>query len=93
MDARKRKRLYEYIAMYVDNFLIVARAPGKIIKEHSEIHKFKLNGMGPLTYHLSCEYFRDTDGILCYGPRKYIIKLIDQYEIMFGCKLCEYLKS
>jgi hypothetical protein len=33
------------------------------------------------------------DGKLCYGPRKYIIKLIDQYEKFFGYKPREYASS
>jgi hypothetical protein len=29
------------------------------------------------------------DGTLCYGPRKYIDKIMGQYENMFGCKPLE----
>jgi hypothetical protein len=51
---------------------------------------FKLKGVGPLTYHLGRDYFSDKEGTLCYGPRKYIPKMIGQYENMFGCKPREY---
>jgi hypothetical protein len=34
--------------------------------------------------------FRDQDGTLCCGPKKYITKLIDQHQNMFGCKPHEY---
>jgi hypothetical protein len=54
------------------------------------LYKFKLKGVWSLTYHLGCEYFNDTDGTLCYGPRKYIDKIMGQYENMFGCKPREY---
>ena len=82
--------LYEYIAVYVDDLLIADRTPSSITKELSEVHKFKLKGVGSLTYHLGCDYFCDTDGTMCYGPRKYITKLVSKYEAMFGCKPREY---
>ena len=82
--------LYEYIAVYVDDLLIAARDPKSIIDILSEKHKFKLKGVGPLTYHLGCDYFRDKDGTLCCGPKKYITKLMGQFESMFGCKPREY---
>jgi Reverse transcriptase (RNA-dependent DNA polymerase) len=87
---RENNMLYEYIAVYVDDLLIAAVNPEAIVKELSEKHKFKLKGVGPLTYHLGCDYFRDQDGTLCCGPKKYITKLIDQYQSMFGSKPREY---
>jgi Reverse transcriptase (RNA-dependent DNA polymerase) len=85
---RQSNGLYEYIAVYVDELLIAARDPNEIIIALSEKHKFKLKGVGPLTYYLGCDYFRDQDGdgTLCCGPKKYITKLIDQHQNMFGCK-------
>ena len=76
--------------MYVDDLLIAARNPKEIVETLQEKHQFKLKSVGPLTYHLGCDYFRDSDGTLCYGPRKYIGKIIDQYEKMFGSKPREY---
>jgi hypothetical protein len=54
---RKNDGLYEYIAVYVDDLLIAARNPNEIFKLLKENHKFKLKGVGPLTYHLGCDYF------------------------------------
>jgi Reverse transcriptase (RNA-dependent DNA polymerase) len=88
---REGDGVYEYIAVYVDDLLIAARDPKKIVETLQEKHRFKLKGVGPLTYHLGCDYFRDkNDGTLCYGPRKYIAKIVDQYEKMFGSKPKEY---
>jgi hypothetical protein len=87
---RENDGLYEYMAVYVDDLLNEARDPGEITLVLEESHKFKLKGVGPLTYHLGCDYFCDKDGTLCYGPRKYISKIMDQYENMFGCKPKEY---
>jgi Reverse transcriptase (RNA-dependent DNA polymerase) len=86
----ENNELYEYIAVYIDDLLIAARDPGEITRTLEKAHKFKLKDVGPLTYHLGCDYFRDKHGTLCYGPRKYIAKIIEQFENMFGCKPKEY---
>ena len=88
---RENDGLYEYIAVYVDDLLIAARNPKEIVQTLQERHGFKLKGVGPLTYHLGCDYFRDkSDGTLCYGPKKYIAKMVDQYKMMFGTQPREY---
>jgi hypothetical protein len=46
--------LYEYIAVYVDNLLIAARDPDLIVQVLQEKNRFKLKGVGSLTYHLRC---------------------------------------
>ena len=76
---RQNNDLYEYIAVYVDDLLIAAKDPNSVIQVLKEQFKFKLKGVGPLKYHLGCDYFRDNNGTLCYGPRKYIDKIMGQY--------------
>ena len=39
-----------------------------------------------MTYHLGCNFFRDDEGTLCYGPRKYIERSCQEYERIFGTK-------
>jgi hypothetical protein len=51
---------------------------------------FKLRGTGPLQYHLGCDYFLDDNGTICFGLRKYIEKMIEQYERMLGSKARVY---
>jgi hypothetical protein len=80
---RKVDGLYEYIASYVDDLAIVSKEPSKII-ESLEKQGFKLKGVGPMSYHLGCDYTRDPDGTLSYGPRRYIEKILDSYEQMYG---------
>jgi hypothetical protein len=87
---RENNGLYEYIAVYVDDLLIAARDPGEITRTLENAQKFKLKGVGPLTYHVGCGYFRYKDGTICYGPCKYIAKILGQFENMFGCKPKEY---
>jgi Reverse transcriptase (RNA-dependent DNA polymerase) len=87
---KENNNLYEYNAVYVDDLLIAASNPKEIVQTLEEQHKFKLKGVGPLTYHLGCNYFYDQGETLCFGPRKYITKMMDQLKNMYGCKSMEY---
>jgi hypothetical protein len=88
---RENNSLYEYIAIYVsryvDDLLIAVK---EIVQKLEEQHKFKLKGVDPLTCHFGCDYFRDHDGTLCFGQRKYITKMMDQFKNMYSCKQKEY---
>ena len=51
---------YECIAVYVDDLMIASHDPKGIIDAlKGEPHKFKLKGVGPISYHLGNDYFRD----------------------------------
>ena len=39
---------------------------------------------------MGCDYFRDEDGTLCMGPKKYIYKMKDTYVRLFGSNPREY---
>jgi hypothetical protein len=91
---REKNGLYEYIAVYLDDLMIAARDPALITKTLSEQHKFEMKEVSPLSYQdLGCEYLKDDDGTLCYGPKMYISKIIGQYENKFGVKPREYMSS
>jgi hypothetical protein len=47
-------------------------------------YNFKLKGTGPLTYHLGADYHRDSDGTLVQSPRKYIDKILAQYQVWYN---------
>ena len=80
--------LYELIATYVDDLLIVSKKPGKILDTlTSDPYNFTLKGSGPLNFHLGCGFERDEDGYLCMNPTKYIDKMVQSYERMFGSTL------
>ena len=51
-----------------------------------EMYKLKLEGVGPISYHLGCGYTGDDDGTLVADPRKYVDKILESYEKMFGEK-------
>jgi hypothetical protein len=71
------------------DLLNAARNPKEIVQTFQLQHKFKLKGVGPLTYHLGCDFFYQ-DGTLCFDPRKYITKMIDQFKNLYSCKPKEY---
>ena len=51
-----------------------------------KVYKLKLKGVGPLSYHLGSGYTRDEDGTLAAETRKYVDKILEPYEKMFGEK-------
>ena len=77
---------YEYIAVYVDDLLIVSKDPKLITDILVNKYNFKLKGTGPIKYHLGCDFTRDKEGVLCFAPKKYIEKMIDSYQNTFGVK-------
>jgi len=80
---RAKNGIYEYIAVYVDDLCIAAHNPKAIVDELIQKHGYKLKGAGPLEFHLGCDFFRDPDGTLCFGPIKYIQKILNVFENMF----------
>jgi len=74
---------YEYIAVYVDDLAIASKTPKEITDDLMTKYKFKLKGTGPIEFHLGCDFYRDEDGTLCFGPKKYIEKMEDAFVRMF----------
>ena len=70
---------YEYIAVYVDDLLIVSKEPKLITDTLVNKYNFKLKGTGPIKYHLGYDFTRDKEGILCFSLKKYIEKMIYSY--------------
>ena len=83
---RKVGNRYEYIGVYVDDLVIVSKKPTGIIDILEREYKFKLKGTGSIAFHLGCDFYRDQHGILVQAPKKYIQKMIDTYERMYGEK-------
>lgn len=81
---RDRGDHYEYIGVYVDDLVLCSKNPKEIISELVEKHAFKLKGTGPISFHLGCDFFRDHKEHLCYAPRKYIEKMLENYKRLFG---------
>ena len=81
---------YEYIGVYVDDLLIVSKNSKLILDMLINQYKFNLKGSGNIEFYLGCDYFRDEHGVLCYAPRKYIKKTVENYERIFKKKPKEY---
>ena len=87
---RRSGDLYEYVATYVDDLCLVLRDCKAFCDELKEKYNYKLKGDGPITYHLGCNYERDPDGTLKVGPKKYIEKMLESFERMYGEQPKEY---
>ena len=59
--------VYEYIAVYVDDLAIAAMNPKVIVDVLVNKYKYKLKGVGPIKFHLGCDFARDPDGTLHLG--------------------------
>ena len=88
-----RLNLYEYIAVYVDDFCIVAQEPKQIINILKSKYKLKVKGDGPLTYHLGPDYYQDPDRTMVSQPKKHIEKLKETYVRLFNTEPSKGLKT
>ena len=77
---------YEYVCVYVDDLMVMAKNPDEFFNTLTEIHKYKLKGVGDPAYHLGGDFFRDDDGTLAWGAKSYVEKMLRNYEVMFGSK-------
>ena len=80
MESSKDGSHHEYIAVYVDDLAICMKNPKSFCDILKEKYKLKLEGVGPINYHLGCGYARDEDGTLVADPRKYVEKILESYE-------------
>jgi len=69
--------------VHVDDLLIASMDPDSIVQLLTETCQFKLKGTGPTEFHLSCDFFRDEEGVLCCSPKKCIGKILDNC-----CRIC-----
>ena len=81
---RRNGDIYEYVATYVDDLAMALVKPQEFIDKLEKHFKFKLKGTGPIEFHLGMDFYRDGDGTLCMAPKKYIEKLVANYERTFG---------
>ena len=56
---KRNSDLWEYMAVYVDDLCIAAKDAESITKILVEKYRFKLKGVGDLTFHLGCDFTRD----------------------------------
>jgi hypothetical protein len=81
---------YEYVCVYVDDIMMVGKNPQEFFDDLTKKYNYKLKGVGPPSYHLGGDFFRDPDGTLAWGANSYVKKMLNNYETMFGEKPKEY---
>jgi hypothetical protein len=84
---RRDGDIWEYVAVYVDDLAFAMKDPQFFVNVLKGVHKFKLKGTGDIAFHLGCDFCREDYGTLCMAPKKYIEKMLANYERMFGEKL------
>jgi len=77
---------YILIGIYVDDLTIVSKDPQAIITAFEKDSKFKLKGAGLISFHLGCNFARDSYGTLYLMPKKFIERMAMAYESHFGTK-------
>jgi len=76
--------VYEYVCTWVDDWLCGLLHPTAFAQAlQSDPYNFKLKGVGEPKYHLGGDFFRDSDGTLCYGANTYVTRLAADFKIMF----------
>ena len=75
---------WEYIAVYVDDLVIVAKDATVVIKDLQGKYGYKIKGDGPMDYHLGATVSRNKDGTLIYSATCYIDKIIESYNHQYG---------
>ena len=55
---------YEYVCVYVDDLISMSKNSKAFFDELIEKYGYKLKGVGPPSYHLEGDFFRDPDGTL-----------------------------
>jgi hypothetical protein len=63
------------VRVYVDDLAIAATDPDSILKNMQQQYKLDFIGVGPLKFHLGCDFNGDEDGLLLYGSKTYIEKM------------------
>ena len=83
---------HQYIARYVYDIVIVSGNPKEITNILESKFKPKLKNTGPIKYHLSSNFDRDSDdGALLMSLTKYISRMLDNYVRIFGESLREVI--
>ena len=76
--------MYEYISVFINNLEIVVKDTKILMDALGIMYKFKLEGTETTTFHVGCDLFRESDGVLWFYPQKYVDKVVQTYMTMFG---------
>jgi hypothetical protein len=73
-----------YVLVYVDNNMIICKAPLQFFDSLINEHGFKMKGVGTPKYHVGGDFYHDFNGTLVWGSHLYVLKTLNNYETMFG---------
>ena len=76
--------MYEYICTHVDDFMIVARRPQRIMESIESVYLVKGSSKGPPEYYLGNDFKKDKKGRWCFGCKTYLKEAISRVEHTFG---------
>jgi len=65
--------VYKYIARYVDDLAISLKNPAAILENLTKQHQLKLKGLGPVSYYLVADFFREKERKLCMADKSRLI--------------------
>ncbi len=83
--------VYEYVTTWVDDLLVAMKNPKQFMDAfQAPPYNFKLKGVEEPKYHLGGDFFRDSDGVLCYGAQTYIKRLTQDYSRLFDEEPIKY---
>ena len=75
---------YDHVPVYLDYLLIASKSFQLIVDNLIIKNRFKVKGTGPITYHLVCDFNRDSNNELCLAPREHIEKMSYSCASIFG---------
>jgi len=82
---------YEYIAVIVDDLLILSKNPQTIIAALTEIYGYELKGVGTPEYYSGADVEQDKDtGYWKMSAKTYIKNVTDKIEKLLEVKLKNY---
>ena len=75
---------WEYVCTYVDDLCVCLKDPQAFFDElESPKHGYTLKGVGEPDIHLGGNFYRDPDGTLAWGAKKYISRIMENYQNMY----------
>ena len=75
-QARSDGSGYDYIGTHTDDLMIVAKNPEGYFEVLQE--KYTIKKIGPLTFHLGCDYVRGPDGRWSIGTETYVKETMER---------------
>ena len=67
----------------MDDLAVMCKNPDQFFSELKRIGNYQLKGNDLIKYHIGGDFYRDADGILCYGAKTYVERLLENFKVMF----------